>query len=154
MTEIYLHFVQKIDNFAFSDCVNLNIEELLLPNITSVGDNAFKNIPIKKITNLGSITYAFKLDNKNVEYVRLPSTVTSAANYAFNQCSSLKTLVIDAIEPFPITIYFIGSSDPIKNGNGFVYVPDESVETYKNATNWSAFASQIKPISEFVEPNE
>ena len=154
LTEINLHSLQKIDNFAFSDCVNLNIEELLLPNITSVGDDAFRDVPIKKITNLGSITYAFKLNNKNVEYVRLPSTVTSAANFAFNQCSSLKTLIIDAVEPFPITEYFIDSSDPIKNGNGFVYVPDESVESYRNATNWSAFASQIKPISEFVEPNE
>lgn len=154
LTEINLHFVQKIDAYAFKDCVNLNIDDLSLPNITSVGDDAFRNTPIKKITNLGSITYAFKLNNKNVEYVRLPSTVTSAANFAFNQCSSLKTLIIDAVEPFPITENFIGSSDPIKKGNGFVYVPNESVETYKNAPNWSAFANQIKPISEYVEPNE
>jgi hypothetical protein len=32
-----------------------------------------------------------------------------------------------------------------------IYVPDESVEAYKGATNWSAYADQIKPISEYVE---
>ena len=32
-----------------------------------------------------------------------------------------------------------------------IYVPDESVEAYKAATNWVNYASIIKPLSEYVE---
>ena len=40
---------------------------------------------------------------------------------------------------------------PIGKGAGHVYVPDELVDAYKTATNWVAFADQIKPISELEE---
>ncbi len=32
-----------------------------------------------------------------------------------------------------------------------IYVPDESLSIYKSATNWSKFASQIKPLSEYTD---
>ena len=41
-------------------------------------------------------------------------------------------------------------STPIANGTGYVYVPDDMVDTYKSATNWSTYASQIKGMSELV----
>lgn len=34
---------------------------------------------------------------------------------------------------------------------GVIYVPDESLETYKTATNWSYYADIIKPLSEYTE---
>jgi hypothetical protein len=34
---------------------------------------------------------------------------------------------------------------------GFVYVPDTLVDSYKTATNWSAVAHKIKPMSELEE---
>lgn len=33
-----------------------------------------------------------------------------------------------------------------------IYVPDALVESYKTATNWSTYAEQIHPLSEYVEP--
>ena len=32
-----------------------------------------------------------------------------------------------------------------------IYVPDELVEQYKTATNWSTYADQIAPLSTYVE---
>ena len=32
-----------------------------------------------------------------------------------------------------------------------VYVPDDMVGVFKEATNWSAFGDRIKPLSEYVE---
>ena len=40
---------------------------------------------------------------------------------------------------------------PIAKGTGYIYVPDALVNDYKKATNWSVFANQIKPLSEYVE---
>ena len=36
------------------------------------------------------------------------------------------------------------------NGDGKIYVPDALVDSYKAATNWSALADFIKPLSQFV----
>lgn len=37
------------------------------------------------------------------------------------------------------------------NTNSIIYVPDEYVNTYKTATNWSVYANNIKPLSEYSE---
>ena len=46
------------------------------------------------------------------------------------------------------------ANTPIASGEGYVYVPDELVEQYKVATNWTTYANQIKPISELPEEGE
>lgn len=38
------------------------------------------------------------------------------------------------------------------NSDAKIYVPDESVNAYKTASNWSTYASYIYPLSEYVEP--
>lgn len=45
--------VAKIGNFAFHSCTSLEIEDLQLPNLTSLGQNAFYGVKIKKMV-LGS----------------------------------------------------------------------------------------------------
>ena len=32
--------------------------------------------------------------------------------------------------------------------DGYIYVPDALVDSYKKATNWVTYADQIKPLSE------
>uniref|UniRef100_UPI003FED418E hypothetical protein n=1 Tax=Parabacteroides distasonis TaxID=823 RepID=UPI003FED418E len=60
--------------------------------------------------------------------------------------SALSFITVLSTTPFPL------SSGALTNGNSCpIYVPDEAVETYKTATNWSAYASRIKPISEKTE---
>ena len=34
------------------------------------------------------------------------------------------------------------------DGTDYIYVPDNLVDGFKIATNWSTYATQIKPISE------
>lgn len=36
----------------------------------------------------------------------------------------------------------------IANDEGYIYVPNYLVDSYKATTNWSNHAAQIKPISE------
>jgi hypothetical protein len=36
----------------------------------------------------------------------------------------------------------------VGDGTGYIYVPDDLVDAYKSATNWSALASHIKGESE------
>lgn len=40
---------------------------------------------------------------------------------------------------------------PIAKGTGYIYVPRALVDSYKSATNWSTYASQIRAIEDYPE---
>lgn len=69
-------------------------------------------------------------------------------NYMFNGCSKLKKIIISNQNLFIMTNTDMLNNTPIARGEGYVYVPDNMVETYKAANNWSTYANQIKGISE------
>ena len=61
-----------------------------------------------------------------------------------SSCSKLTFISVLADIPFTLS-----SSSSLTNGNSCpIYVPDSAVDAYKSATNWSAYSSRIKPISE------
>lgn len=66
----------------------------------------------------------------------------------FGGCSSLIKVIINKTTILEMKNPDIFTETPIQSGTGYVYVPDNMVDTYKSATNWSTYASQIKPISE------
>lgn len=69
----------------------------------------------------------------------------------FYYCTNLKKLVLrnKTVCALENTVAF--TSTPIAFGTGYIYVPDDLVDSYKAATNWSTFAGQIKPLSELEE---
>ena len=120
------------NNINLQELINGNIEELSDGALTSIGDNAFR-----ECTKLTSIN--------------LPAC-TSIHSYAFNSCKSLTSIKLANTSK----ICTLSNSDafkvtPIANKAGYIYVPDELVEQYKKATNWSVYASQIKPLSAYTE---
>lgn len=74
-------------------------------------------------------------------------TTKANTNYMFNN-SGIEKLIINRQDVFKMTNINMFNNTPISNGTGYVYVPDNMVETYKSATNWSNYADQIKPMSE------
>lgn len=156
--------VTKIENTAFrgaglSGCV------IDLPNLTSIGFfDVFSNTKIKRINSLGSITsIQFQSEPpgyynrcpvfyncKNLEYVNLPNTLLTLGGYIFAGCTSLKEVICNAVTPPTLASTVFNST----NSTFLIYVPDESVEAYKSATNWSTYASRIKGISELPTDNE
>ena len=112
----------------------------------------FQGSGINRVEDLGAITElvdgiydrgAF-FNSTKLEFVALPATITKIGNYAFYGCSALKTIICRAVEPPTL-----GSNNPFTNVD--IFVPDEAVDTYKADTNWSSFASRIKPLSEYTE---
>ena len=170
---INLENVERIGTNAFLSCTSLNII-LELPNLKSVGYNSFalcgslkadlivpkleetdrycfEEIGISKVLDLGIIeTLASSsfLNCKALNEVILPSTLKEIGERAFDGCSSLATLLCNTSVP-PV----LGNNALRNTASSLsIYVPDDSVEAYKSATNWSAYADQIKPLSEYVEP--
>ena len=119
--------------------------------ITSINVSSFDT---SKATNLSYMFYNCsileKLDISN--FVTSDLLITNSN--MFQYCTNLKTLIINNPNLFKITNVNAFSNSLIASGTGYVYVPDNMVETYKSATNWSTYASQIKPISELPAEEE
>lgn len=140
----------KIGNSAVDGA--WNIAQLDIPNgVTSIGYGAFSNarkIKTVKIPNAtttiggSAFRYCSMLDS-----VDIGTGVTSIGELCFAN-GAVKMVTIRAINPPSIgTNTFV----PMPSA---IYVPDESVEAYKSATNWSAYADIIKPLSEYQPTNE
>lgn len=104
------------------------ITTVILPNVENIGLAAFYGAAKIETIDIGA----------NVQTIHFS---------AFNSCSKLSKLIFRGLwlaEEKALVLL----QTPIKHGTGYIYVPDEYLSQYKAATNWSAFASQIKPISE------
>jgi hypothetical protein len=125
------------------------------PNLTSIGNCAYNTTSISRIENLGSITTI--LGGNTIEatfgncaklyFVRLPATLTSIGRQAFYGCKALETFICEAVTPPSLDSTAFTST----NSTFVIYVPDASLEAYKSASNWSAIADYIKPLSEYTE---
>ena len=73
----------------------------------------------------------------------------------FGECKNLKSLILDFdsfAEPEDnVNYYMVFYATPIQNGTGYIYVPDSIVDEVKAMAFWSEGASQIRPLSEYVE---
>ena len=164
----------SIGHFAFNSCTNLALTELP-SGITSIGEDAFNsctNLALTKLpNNLTSIgNFAFQWC-RNLALTELPSgitsigirvfqdcisliemfclgNITSIGNYAFYKCTNLSIFALPNITRVPTLGSDVFTNTPIANGTGYIYVPDDLVESFKSATNWSIYADQIKAISE------
>jgi len=67
--------------------------------------------------------------------------VTSIGNEAFDSCRSLTSVTVEATTPPTL------STDAFNSTNNCpIYVPCDSVDTYKAASGWSTYASRIQAI--------
>jgi hypothetical protein len=82
--------------------------------------------------------------------VDLPN-VTSIINQAFAASYKLKTLILRSNTVCQLVHSNALVATDINWGSGSIFVPDELVESYKSATNWSTYAAKIKPLSELEE---
>lgn len=107
------------------------LRELNLPSVVTINGSGVASCTALKKVTLGSIT--------------------NLAASAFNGCSSLETVIItqdESVCTLQNRNAFNGSK--IASGTGKIYVPDSLYDSYLTATNWSTYAAQIKPMSEYI----
>lgn len=110
-----------MNDVHFKGCTGITVFTVR-EGITVIPSNAFMNC-----SNLTNVT--------------LPSTITSIGQWAFANCSKLASLTITATTP--PTLYDGGV---FPSGLKHIYVPAESVDTYKAAEYWSNKANYIYAI--------
>ena len=142
--------VTSIGNYAFTSWTTNN-QPLVIPNsIASISDYAFSNwqsnnqplvIP-NSVTSIG--VQAFFNWRANNQPLVIPDSVTSIGVQAFYNWNLVPYVEIKAVIPPSLSSYTAFANQ----NNAPIYVPDESVNAYKTATNWVDLASRIFPISE------
>lgn len=114
-------------NDTFLYCVGL--EEVFLPTgLLTIGEEPFNYC-------------------RNLKKIVIPSSVTTLGDTVFNECVNMTEYIF-----LPTTPPTIGTDIfKVTNLGCKIYVPDDSIDAYKGATNWSAYADYIYPLSEFEE---
>lgn len=160
--------VHSIDTYAFSGCP---LRDVTLPNgLTTIGDRAFqsnsyiRNIKFPNGTKVGDavLTLCGFLEYINFpegktslgasEFyncyslvdVKLPSTIESISNSAFDGCSSLLSVDFTKCTSVPT----VSNANAFYNMCAYVkfYVPAALIDEWKAATNWSTVASKIEGV--------
>lgn len=168
LTAIDLPNVTQIKRNAFETCTDL--QTINLPKVTELDRDVFYNSGIQQadfplVTTIGNGCFnkTTNLTSANLPLITdLPAdtfrnstirtadfaAVTNINRTAFTDCKSFETLIIrtpSVCVISDISVALRGSK--IAAGTGYIYVPDNLVDSYKTATNWVALANQIKPIS-------
>lgn len=118
--------VTLIGESSFSSCSGLT-GTINIPNsVESIGDGAFYGC-----SSFISLT--------------IPNSVTSIGGFAFRGCSSLESITMlsstpPALDDYSYSSTFYGTSNSLK-----IFVPYESLQTYKTDANWGFYQSQIYP---------
>ena len=167
LTGVILPNVINIDDNAFRGCSTL--KEVSLPKVVDIGVCAFQSSGIEHLSlpscvslsgnvfdstkSLISLTLPLvtRLDYYNIFYgssIKKIDTSSLKTIGNFTGASNLETLILRSTTICTLTSANGFSDTKIAAGTGYIYVPDNLVDSYKTATNWVTFANQIKPISE------
>lgn len=170
LVNVSLPSLKNLGSSGFQDCVGLT--SLSFPNATLVASSAFNGC-----TNLASVSlpaaekvydYAFA-NCSALGIVQLPNCTTLGTYLgnglgptgfdftkkitiplrAFAGSGNMQHLILRSDELCPMSDVKALVNTPISLECGFIYVPADLVDTYKAATNWSTYASQIVSISEY-----
>lgn len=85
---------------------------------------------------------------EEMKKVTLGNSVTSIEHGAFDECYGLETLICNTVTPPTLA----GPLGTLPAGTDYkIYVPDEAVNAYKSAQNWSTIANKIYSINDLPE---
>lgn len=137
--------ITEIGEYTFYYCSSLN-SVLIPPSVISIWDGAFSEcssltvvaIP-EGVTTIGA--WAF-YGCRSLTLATISSSVSEIGFYAFEDCSSLTSLYSYAVTP-PVCAYYI--IDDLGYTNCTLYVPEESLDAYKETEYWREFLN-IEPF--------
>lgn len=158
--------VTTLANQVFKDCISLC--EVKLPSrinkiLSSTFENctSLKNIDIPSgVTMIGGFENCTSLENitlpnalseiygeafkgcTSLKNISIPSGINRIGDVSFYGCSGLQSIIVNATTPPEL-----GSARAFDNTNNCpIYVPCESIDTYKAASGWSTYASRIQCV--------
>ena len=157
----------SIGDYSFYKCSALSVANT--PSVTNIGRFAFKNCealtsveyPLATTVEQGAFDECSSLSSVNLPLL------TSVEPLTFRKCNAFTTLDLQVATNIGTqafynsgitsltlrsnTVVALENEDafyftPIEEGSGYIYVPSNLVDSYKNSAVWSTYANQIKAI--------
>jgi hypothetical protein len=156
ITEFNDNAIIEIGDSAFYNCDKLT--RIDLPKVTKLAGSAFRgcktltSVSIPNVTDIGGWVF---LDCYELSILDSPSA-TIIGNRCFSSCKKLTTLILRVNQVCALGDAYVFQYSPFNTvGSGAtLYVPQELVEDYKNATNWSSLYSAGKCNIVAIEGSE
>lgn len=148
LSSVYLPMLEYASGYTFSTCRSL--ESIDLPSLRLLDYGVFKSC--SALTTV-SIPICGLVSGSAFDNCRNLSTITLPSCSVIKEQFNFRSTILNQITLGYSGLCTLNSTDaftntPIASGTGSIYVPSSLVDTYKSATNWSAFSSQIFPIPE------
>lgn len=123
------------------------------------GCDSLRKIDFSMCTHVTSIKRHLCSNCQNLEIIKLPSTIEKIYNapFGWNYLSSIKAIYFPVVTP--PDVYEDSDLDGSPSGtfefNKYasdlkIYVPDESITTYKSHSVWSGWDDRIVPLSQWT----
>lgn len=119
--------IKSIPNNCFDGCSSLT-SCILNEGLKTIGRNVFNFAKFTKLI--------------------IPSTVTAIVGRDFAGANSLRTVILLAVNPPTNSDFNLFTA---ANSSVRLYVPDDSLDTYKASAKWNEMASRIYPLSDYSE---
>ena len=148
LTQVSLPVCSSIDMWTFGYCTSLT--QVSLPVCEYICYNAFRSCSSLSQVILPMCSYIDNqvfIDCYSLSQVSLP-VCSKISNYTFYNCSSLSIITIGYSSVCSLYSSNTFTNTQITSSTGSIYVPASLVDSYKSATNWSYFSTQIFPIPE------
>ena len=152
MTEINIpDTVTEMGNYALNYAEAL--KSLVLPqSLQILGEWTFQYLGVTELVIPSGVTViptSCIRNCSNLKKVVLEGDITNIGNMAFYYDMKLQTFIMPNITTIPVLGSSVFQASSLSSDG--IYVPDNLLEDFKTATNWSTYADQIKPISELEE---
>ena len=147
-------FDETLTSIGESNCYYFSkLNQIILPNsLTSIGSSfCYYATSLTKLeipSGVTSLPYRLCYRSSTLKELTCYGNITSIDTQVCESCSALEKVVLPNITSVPTLGSRAFSNSKITGGTGYVYLPDELVETAKSKTNWSAIADQLKGVSE------
>lgn len=145
LSQVNLPVCSYIEDNAFYNCRLLN--QVNLPVCSYIGNSVFFNCFLLSQASFPLCEYIGSGAFRTCSLLSLSLPVCSYIGVlAFYACSSLSIITIGYSGICSLGDARTFESTQITSSTGSIYVPASLVDSYKSATNWSYFSTQIFPI--------
>lgn len=145
LSQVNLPVCSYIEDNAFYNCRLLN--QVNLPVCSYIGNSVFFNCFLLSQVSFPLCEYIGSGAFRTCSLLSLSLPVCSYIGvFAFYACSSLSIITIGYSGICSLGDARTFESTQITSSTGSIYVPASLVDSYKSATNWSYFSTQIFPI--------
>ena len=136
--------VTSIGKQSFNSCISLAC--IAIPDsVTSIRNTAFNScFNLKSITIPDSVTSIYDMSFMScysLASITIPYSVSSIGSYAFSSCYGVAEYHLKPTTPPTLSSTNAFQSIP---SDCIIYVPKGCLDAYKNATNWTTYASYMQ----------